>query len=229
MSSMSAKGIHLVFPIVLLVLLAGAGQAGPTLSPPADEIDPRIQGDERRVMEIVLRQHPPGHRKNVMYVDQAGKTFVNRPELRQNMRSFRPLGDGRYQASDGPVFVIPEAGPSPAAQPPQCGNQRTGPYRRVRSHPGTTARPFQMMQAQVSLGNRSTIRVIPDRESAFVFGGGWAPGFTNQVDAGYIYDFNADNWGPYFKLASERNPKTLENIRFRSGQLQEVLLLCARR
>jgi len=189
-------------------------------------------------MERVLAVLPEEHRDNVVYVDQHGNAYVNRPELKQQVQFARPLGGGRYAWPDGTTFVEPHAdfgpaaGPTPLPTPPSgwvpppCNLETSGAFRRVLSWPGSGPwwglYRYAAFSANVWLPDASLgqVRMARPEDTGYVYTGGWGEHPNSTVDAGLQYGQRYNDWAPFIALHGGRRPRDVvwNPGRLRAGQ-----------
>ncbi|MFY0573526.1 hypothetical protein ACN28S_03405 [Cystobacter fuscus] len=151
----------------------------------AAQIDPRLNAWEHATIAQVMSNLDPEDRENVIYVDEHGGVFTNKPELKQGV-VFTP-------APDGAASKRFEAGTSvsKALAAPSC-TSTTGPYRRVYSNAS-----YSWLSTYVHLpGTTAEIKeynVNGSGDTAYVYSGGWGAN-GDVVDAGFQHSPTYDNW-----------------------------------
>jgi hypothetical protein len=151
----------------------------------ADQIDPRLNAWEHATIAQVMSNLDPEDRENVIYVDENGSIFTNKPELKQGVVLTPASEVVAAERFAGGMSVSQEL----AA--PSC-TSTTGPYRRVYSNAS-----YSWLSTYVHLpGTTAEIKeysVNGSGDTAYVYSGGWGAN-GDVVDAGFQHSPTYDNW-----------------------------------
>ncbi|MER3556242.1 MAG: hypothetical protein C4331_18400, partial [Meiothermus sp.] len=126
--------------LLTLLVLAGCGQSrlGNTSSPAVSDIDPGITGLEREKIANVMQGLTTQQRQNVVFIDEDGKIYSNRVELKQDWYSPKKVGDNLYELRSGErIYGMPQGTDRQGleAQAYPC-KKSDGPYYRVHTAVG---------------------------------------------------------------------------------------------
>ncbi len=220
-SSRAAIGI-----VAVIIGLFGLQVAGAQNQPNDLDIDPAIQGEERRVIAQVMRGLPHEYWRDtdILYVTADQRVFSNRLRLKREFRFLAPVGDRIFQDSRGDIIVTPgpervtrgQLQPGILAVTPTCDGT-TGPYRRVHTVPGKG----QVKAYQLYLPGPSAIWVAqPGNETPYVLLGGWGKN-AGAVEGGFQYSSTYANW-TLMLFVEGRAPIPDPNPRFRVDQTVQL-------
>lgn len=193
-------------------------------------IAPGIQGEERLVIAEKMALLLPEHRVNVIFFDDDGTVYANRPELKNDFITYAAIGGGEYVNNAGMQIYLPDdPRPNSLAGQAACTSS-TGPYYRVYSSPGAGmpffSKRYAYAQSQISLLDNSNITVNdPSKETVYAYMGGWANGGAGiQIDAGFQYDPNSSeqNWALFIKVGSNLQVSDNYDYRYAAGQLANL-------
>ncbi|KFI34307.1 hypothetical protein HY00_03915, partial [Peptococcaceae bacterium SCADC1_2_3] len=207
--------LSLLATLMLAVPIAGANlssisQTEENINISGDlNIDPNIQGEEREVIEKIMRTLDPEDRENVIYISDSGKVYANKPELKSGVEPLKHVRDNVYQDSKGNQYAFPD----------ETIKGGTGPFRRVMSKEGTTQNTYAWTSAYVHIGKHpnDVYEKSGTNDTAYVYTGG--KGSTGvEVDAGLQHSPTYDNWAWVTKVGTNPPYSPPEFTRFKSDQ-----------
>lgn len=192
------------------------------------KIDSLITGNERKIMADVLSRLDPEDRDNVIYVDESGDIYSNKPSLKASADSYTFIGNNQYRSAKSGLTLT---GPGNYSEPidttaddnpledqysiqsvPPTETGGSGPYRRVFTNDG-----YSWMSTYVTLPGGPNMK---DNDSAgffdtgYVYLGGWSSNSTG-IDAGMQHSTTFDNWTPVTLANHTMFPA---GVRFKSNQ-----------
>ncbi|MEX1029836.1 MAG: hypothetical protein WDZ91_07300 [Paenibacillaceae bacterium] len=185
-----------------------------------------IQGAERQVMEQVMQNMSPEEQENVIYVDENGKVYANKSELKKEVEKLTKIKDNLFEDGKGNRFAFPDQGEKPtenkvpsvlansalvnpfsyfkkdpvkilsASYPSLSGG--TGPYRRVFSKPNYTwASAYAYLPGGTDMVDNNAAGGNGD--TGYVYTGGWG-NTGSAVDAGFMHGTTNHDWAPMLQI-----------------------------
>ncbi len=157
-----------------------------------------------------MRHLSPEDWKYVTYITN-GKIYVNRVVLRGILEVAQPVSGNVYKLSDGTKFPVPNDEESePLSNQATICTSATGPFRRVRTQPGTsssTISRFGYATASVSPGGLLIGVDLPPKvnvsegEVAYAYLGTSRNSSTGLVesDVGLQWSPGSSSWAPFIK------------------------------
>lgn len=217
-----SKKISLAVAVLSLVILNAVSAEENVTN---ETISNSIQGNERIIMQGIIQNLTEDEQENVIYINEIGDVYANKPELKEEVIEVEKLHDNVFQDKNGEIYVVPKQDPRPTvtsttydntelsimASYPSCTGG-SGPYRRVYSNPS-----YSWATAYVHLPGGSEINdnnKNASGDTGFVYMGGWG-NLGGGVDAGLQHSSTFDNWAPIFQVDGRPLPQT---PRFKSNQ-----------
>lgn len=205
--------------ITSLLLACSLAISFPVFGEPAAEqgdyfIDPNIVGTERQILVEVMDSLDPEDRENVVYFDEEGKVYANRPELKEEWEE-AASGDPEFSPTTNSSYIDSEDGSSiesmnnqtsldavmAAAPQYTCANDG-GAYRRVWSKPG-----YSWYAGKVYLPSASEIKdgtaAGGNGQAVYIQTGGHALNGASEVDAGFLHGTTYGDWAPVLTVANQ--------------------------
>lgn len=102
-------------------------------------IDFSIQEKEKQIIYDVMKILPASDRENVIYFDEEGTIYANKPELMENWTRYEKAEGNTYQDQNGNTIAGPMDGiqsSKPISIQSYTCTGTQGPYRRVYSKSG---------------------------------------------------------------------------------------------
>ncbi|MVP01337.1 hypothetical protein EDM21_17715 [Paenibacillus sp. N10] len=183
-----------------------------------------IAGSERQLMLDVMKNIPEEERENVIYIDDNGQVYANKPELKDVFVKTDPSADHTVTVNGGEKFTLLNESTkvrqqaAPSAITPlagyACGNAG-GPYRRVFSQPG-----YSWWSGKVylpsSTNNEVYVNNTNSNDTPYIYTGGHASNGASEVDAGFQYSKTYNNWAHSIFTGGQYYHNT--SFRFKAGQ-----------
>ena len=177
-------------------------------------IDPNVSGKERQILIEVMDSLDPEDRENVVYFDENGDIYANRPELKEVWEDATQTGDPVFDSTTSDSFIDSEDGAATQSMNSQnsldatmaapaytCGNDG-GAYRRSWSKPG-----YSWYAGKVYLPSASEIKdgtaAGGNGQSVYIQTGGHALNGASEVDAGFLHGTTYGDWAPVLTVANQ--------------------------